>query len=248
MEDFAGEEAHKISADQGTRIVRRLLDPRRPSRAEVELHELQHVPYRNWCPHCVKGFGKSLDHRRAVDGERRLGEYRFDYCFPGDEFGFKLTVLVVKEKVGGMCMATVVPTKGTNGVFELEKVKDFMKQCGDEAADIIIKTDQELAIKFLIGEVVKSRIEGRTNLEESPVGSSQSNETVERKVQSIEGQLRSMLSALEARLGGRVDTKEKVVVFMAEHAAYLLNRLEVGLDGKTSFERTKGKAAKALGC
>ena len=155
MDDSAGEEAHEISADQGTRIVRRLLDPRRPSRADVELNELHHVPYRNCCPHCVKIFGKNLDHRRAVDGERGLGEYRFDYCLPGDEFGFNLTVLAGKEKVGGMCMATVVPTKGTNGVFELEKVKDFMKQCGDEAADIIINTDQEPAIKLLIDEVVK---------------------------------------------------------------------------------------------
>lgn len=142
VEEFDGEDAYKISADKGTRIVRRLLGPRRPTLAEVELHDLHHVPYRNWCP-CVRGFGKNLDHRRAVDVQRDLCEYHFDYCFPGDEFGFKLTILVGKEKVGGMCMATAVPTKGTNCVLELEKVKDFIQQCGDETADVIIKTDQE---------------------------------------------------------------------------------------------------------
>lgn len=94
---------------------------------------------------------------------------------------------------------------------------------------------------------MKARTEGRTYLEESLVGSSQSNGTAERKVQSIEGQLRAMLSALEVRLGGRVDTREKIVVFMAEYAAYLQNWLEVGLDAKTSYEQTKGKAAKVLG-
>jgi hypothetical protein len=32
----------------------------------------------------------------------------------------------------------------------------------------------------------------------------------------------------------KIDAKEKVVVFMAEHAAYVQNRLEVGADGKTA--------------
>jgi len=62
------------------------------------------------------------------------------------EFGYKLTILVGKEKVRGMCMATVVPTKGTNGTFELGKVLNFIKQCADEATDVIVKTDQEPAI------------------------------------------------------------------------------------------------------
>ena len=61
-----------------------------------------------------------------------MSEYHFDYCFPGDEFGYKLTILVGRERVGGMCMATVVPTKGTNGMFELEMVTEFIRQCGDE--------------------------------------------------------------------------------------------------------------------
>ena len=52
--------------------------------------------------------------------------------------------------------------------------------------------------------------------------------------------MRTMLSALEERLVRRIDAKEKVVIFMAEHAAYPQNRLEVGLNGKTAYERTKG--------
>lgn len=93
-------------------------------------------------------------------------------------------------------MATVVPTKGTNGMFESQKVMEFIQQCGDEATDVIIKTDQEPAIKFLVEELVKARAEGRTHVEESLVGSSGSNGMVERKVQGIEGQLRKMLSAV----------------------------------------------------
>jgi hypothetical protein len=66
-------------------------------------------------------------------------------------------------------------------------------------------------------------------------------------VQAVEGQLRALLLAFEGRLGRRLDVKERVVTFMPEHAAYLLNRLEVGKDGKTSYERTRGKKATLLG-
>ena len=36
----------------------------RPSKEEVELHNLTHLPYRSWCPHCVKGKAKRRHHRR----------------------------------------------------------------------------------------------------------------------------------------------------------------------------------------
>ena len=34
----------------------------------------------------------------------------------------------------------------------------------------------------------------------------------------------------------KVDVENKLVTFMAEYAGYLVNRLEVGKDGKTAFE------------
>ena len=56
-----------------------------------------------------------------------------------------------------------------------------------------------------------------------------------------------MLLGLEARLEAKIDPKEPVVAYMPEYAAYLLNRLEVGKDGKTPYERCKGKRARVLG-
>ena len=29
--------------------------PYKPSRQEVEEHSIDHLPFRNWCPHCVVG-------------------------------------------------------------------------------------------------------------------------------------------------------------------------------------------------
>ena len=112
-----GFEAGRVDASEGGNFVRKMVDARLPTEEEVANHELTHLPYRNWCPACVKAKGKDLDHRGAVDKERKLSEYCFDYCFPGDEFGYKLTVLVGTERLTGMKFATAVPTKGSSGKF-----------------------------------------------------------------------------------------------------------------------------------
>ena len=98
----AGFEAGRVNASEGGNFVRAMVDPRLPTEEEVANHELTHLPYRNWCPACVKAKGKDLDHRGAVDKERKLSEYCFESCFPGDAFGYKLTVLVGTEWLTGM--------------------------------------------------------------------------------------------------------------------------------------------------
>jgi hypothetical protein len=53
--------------------------------------------------------------------------------------------------------------------------------------------------------------------------------------------------AFEERIGRQVDIREAIVNFIPEYSAYLINRLEIGKDGKTAYERTKGKKATVLG-
>ena len=122
--------------------MRNIGDPRLPSRNEVEEHYLTHIPYRNWCPHCVSGRGKDLDHRKAVEEDRKIREFTFEYCFPGYEKGARFTVLVRRERVTGITMASVVPVKGTSGQFAAMKVLDSIKECGAAETEIILKTDE----------------------------------------------------------------------------------------------------------
>ena len=110
-------EAEEVAEGRG---VKKMLDPRLPSELEVKEHQLTHLPYRNWCHHCVRGRGKEADHRRQGKEERGVDEFHMDYCFPGDGLGFKLTVLVVVERYSSMKLAVVVPTKGTSGMYRPE--------------------------------------------------------------------------------------------------------------------------------
>ena len=52
-----------------------------------------------------------------------------------------------------------------------------------------------------------------------------------------------MKMALESRLGQEVSAESNIVTFMADYAAYLINRLEVGKEGKTADEQLNGKGA-----
>ena len=59
--------------------------------------------------------------------------------------------------------------------------------------------------------------------------------------------MRSLLLAVEARLGEEMKPTEPLAQFIPEFAAYLINRLLVGKDGKTAIERIKGKRATVVG-
>ena len=99
-----------------------------------------------------------------------------------------------------------------------------MEELGDRSSRVIIKTDQDPAIKYLVKDIIDTRPEGQTIPEESPVTSSDSNGVIERSVQGIEGQLRAVLLAFEGRIGRKLGVKEPVSLFMPENAAYVVNR------------------------
>ena len=102
----------------------------------------------------------------------------------------------------------------------------------------------------VVNEIAKVRAKkgaGKTICENSPRYSSGSNGVVERAIGSAVAQMRVMRSALEDRLEILLGSRHAAWAWMAEYAGYLLNRQEVGHDGKTSYERSKGKKAKAFG-
>ena len=79
------------------------------------------------------------------------------------------------------------------------------------------------------------------------MGSSQSNGFIERAIQDEEGQIRTVKSDLESRMGCTLHSSHDLVPWLVEYAAVLLNRGQVGSDGKTAYERLKGKTASIPG-
>ena len=109
VDNMGGVEGQRIGLPREEEVVRKLQDPKLPSQAEVDRHYLMgHMQYRNWCHVCVRSQGKDMNHFKDKAKERKFPEYSWDYCFPGDELGFRWTVLVGKERhqeLDGSCGA-----------------------------------------------------------------------------------------------------------------------------------------------
>ena len=85
----AGDFGERIQLEKEDDVVRKVNDPKLPSASDVEKHNVMgHLPFRDWCPVCVKARGREMDHKTVAGKERNLPEYSLDYCFPGDELGY----------------------------------------------------------------------------------------------------------------------------------------------------------------
>ena len=156
-------------------------------------------------------------------------------------------LVVVIERYTKMKKAVVVPCKGSTGSYAARMVVELVNECGDKDQDIIVKTDQEAAIQFLVDDVCVNRTGARTIKECAPKGSKGSNGIVERAVQSVEQCLRTMKSSLDERMGVKIEAQHPVLTWLCEFMGYMMNRMEVASDGKTPYERMKGKRSEVLG-
>ena len=154
---------------------------------------------------------------------------------------------------------------GASVEFPVKRCLGFLKEIGLESADVVLESDQENAIMDVLNNVAKRRSadsklesfegrgpqsvgpQGRAIHEASPIGSSGSNGVIERTVQAIEGQVRTIKLALESRIGVGIPSDHDVVPWIVEYAGTIINKGQVGADGKTAYERLKGKLAHLSG-
>ena len=78
----------------------------------------------------------------------------------------------------------------------------------------------------------------------SPKGESQSNGVAERAVQDIEDGLRTHKLDLEGELKEQVPISHTILIWLVEHVVDILIKFKVGHDGRTAYERLKGKQYK----
>ena len=178
------------SGESGIRTTRKTREPADPTQDEILEHNKTHLPYRSWCKDCARGRGLQLPHHRQDGQEGGLQELHMDFCFMGDENmpGKTMPVLVAKIKGSRMKMSAVIPKK-TSGAYISKRLMAFLGETGTMQGDIIVKSDQESAIKKVVTDLGRLRAEaggGRYVVEHSPVGSSASNGGIERAILSVE--------------------------------------------------------------
>ena len=167
--------------DAGSRSPVKVAAPTQPTDKEIEEHELTHLPFRKWCKECVQGRGMQAPHFRAKKDDHQIKEFHMDCMFlgPKEVAGQTLACMVVREAETTMTMAAAAPYK-TTGTYISERVVASLHEKGCLHGDIIVRSDQKPAVMSIIEEVGKIQAQrggGRFVVENSPVGSSQSNGT-----------------------------------------------------------------------
>ena len=72
--------------------------PKTPTAEEYRVHRLTHLPYRSWCPHCVRAKKKNPPHKRKRKDEkeeRSMPVIAIDYMFMTGRGADKSRPLVV---------------------------------------------------------------------------------------------------------------------------------------------------------
>ena len=122
------------------------------------------------------------------------------------------------------------------------QVLEDIETTGFKNEKLVLKSDQETAVADVMRNIAKER---KSNfgiaLEQSAVGESDTNATIERAIQDFEGQARTLRVALEWRVQQKVPLSSPVMPWLIRHAAALITRCRIRPSGRTSLEIMKGR-------
>ena len=222
-------------------VVKVPRSPSDPTPKEREEHEAtQHLPFRSWCPCCVSGRANAnAKSELSAELEHGTPTVSVDYFYLGGSNKDALPCLAKVEHRTRAKICRVVPGKGAIEQVAQQEAKD-LKAWG--AKRFIFKSDQEsslVALKARVAEILGSDFE--VTMEVSPVDSHRSNGTIERAIQAMGGMVRTLKLALEKAFQWTIDPQSPIMHWLVLFAGYCLTRYEVGSDGRTPYERSKGK-------
>ena len=198
--------------------------PQEPSEFEKQKHNLTHIPFQPWCTSCVKGKAQAEPHKRTerIIEDSELPVIQCDYLMLKDTAGTGgLKVLSMHVRTFKYGMSTVVETKGPTDTFATMWAVKMLNFLG--LSDIILQCDPEPSlIKW--AESVKSKRTERTVIRSSPRRSHQSNGGVENYQKQLQGQVRTMLAAMQEHTKYRPSADNALMRWIVRHAAWLIPR------------------------
>ena len=240
---FEGDDGSLGEGGDEGQVVKLRVVGKPPSQKELDEHSVTHIPYRNWCRHCVSGRGQSDHHKKQLARhEQEMPVVSVDYAYLAESSAKgsqerMQPVIVLKDRKAGTVKAHMVEEKGINA-FAVKRIGQDLALLGYKR--IVFKSDNEPAI-LALKQAVKNESAVEIVMEESPVGESASNGEVENAIKQVEGQFRTVKSNVEEKYGEKLVSTHMSVPWMIRHAAELIDRFAVGQDGRTSYQRRKGK-------
>ena len=112
-----------------------------------------------------------------------------------------LTMLVMHEDANTSIWSYAVEHKGAGEDWLIGQLLEDLETVGLKNEKVVAKADQEPSMTDVVREIVKQReSDFGTAVEQSAVGESDTNATIEKAIQDVEGQIRTMRAALELKV------------------------------------------------
>ena len=234
-----------------------LTTPVKPSIEEIRNHELTHIPYRAWCEHSVGSRAIEDRHRRTdMEKEREaitVTVFAMDYMYLTEdatlmsadgvrqnktELGRPILV-EADRKIGGI-FGHQVKHKGSSTKCVVKRIVDGINDCGHGGERTKLKSDQEVSMRGVMQQVISLRA-APTVPEHSPVGDPASNGMVENGCRRLQGMVRTLKSMVESKSGMKITSEHAIFPWLVEWVGQLMMRFSVGTDGKSPYERIRGR-------
>ena len=203
--------------------------PRQPSQEERELHELAHLPYRDWCDFCVATKARD-DHQRVLDhsveGRRNISSIQLDYAYGrsgGNSKAELTTILVGVDSETRMLLAVPVEGKGSDLRGQAEHVVRFSLLL-NQYGNVEIIGDNEPTMRNLLSYI--QTIRHSLGLETTVTNSQKKGQTsqVERAIQTLRRQASCLMHMAEEKCLISLDGSHPLWSWVYLHSAWLINR------------------------
>ena len=219
--------------------------PRQPTEEEVQLHQLTHLPFRPWCPHCVACKSKE-DKQRLLDEEprRRIPSLEVDYCYVKEQSREQgTTVMVVLDTGTKNLLAIPIPSKARTLKYQAEQIVRFSLYLN--YYDLMeLVSDNEPVLKSVMEAVrtIRQSLGFATTLTFAKPYSKGRTGQVERAIQTLRRQASTVMHQLEEHCQMNYGVQHPLVSWAYIHAAWLLNRFHCHSTVKCSpFELVNGR-------
>lgn len=235
-------EAEEKEGDEDADVIC-LRAPMRPTAQMIAEHEVCHLPFRAWCPYCVRARGASCGHPAVQKEDEQIPTLSCDYGFLGtpEQAATDLPTLVIKDRLSKTVWSHALPSKGVEHPHGSKCLLHALQETGYKR--LILKSDQEPSIRALC-RAASNAFDGEVIPEEAPKENHErSNGEAEASVKQVHGMARTFKEMIEHLAEVAIPPKHPILAWMVEHAGTVISLFSKGepKDGLTPYQRLKGK-------
>ena len=219
-----------------------------PSAQEIVEHQITHLPFRSWCPHCLQSKAPADPRQRTTEfpGAKGIATVSIDYFFIGSQ-GLSFADPSAEQDTLPILGDTTTTRASRLPMFASTRVRGTRcprARCrlGMAWVSSVVAQKWPGTYNCRIEAGCGSPVGGlEITPQESPVGVHAADGYIEGAIRRVAGQIRSLIDAAEFKFKVPISFRHLLTAYAANHAADLITRFGRGKDGRTAWEPARGK-------